>query len=370
MRRMEIIEFIKTALECSAYVAPLDFGLSRAELIEVAERVDFKRGEVLDSLTGAVETEYFGDDRLLPKKTGAWSNFHFRKEPDFRSIEAFEFVCADMKELARAEGVMNAKRDRQVLAERAVAAGISRQHAESALTILVHENHLVDDSGVIRFAPGREQYPLPKEQVRQSPDQSPIGRSLRSEQRLQIYQAVEDVITRRGDGRPSAAEPLTAFAEELAQLGYAPFRGWWRQTVSELKLTDPGLQPTTVAVLAAALVEGALTFVVRHARSTGLGVLGSKTFHDPSTRWKIDDLVASAAAGQKAAILNENARRRAEDLIRTRQRIHAGRMLVEYPQGVPDLDPEAARDAVATAELVVRCVLDWLNKHPVGAPVR
>lgn len=44
-------------------------------------------------------------------------------------------------------------------------------------------------------------------------------------------------------------------------------------------------------------------------------------------------------------------------------------MLVAFPLGVPDLDPEAARDAIAKPELVVRCVLDWFNKHPVGAPV-
>jgi len=47
--------------------------------------------------------------------------------------------------------------------------------------------------------------------------------------------------------------------------------------------------------------------------------------------------------------------------------IHAGRMLSDYPAGPPDLRPDEARDAKATAELVVRAVLEWLQKNP--APV-
>jgi hypothetical protein len=39
-------------------------------------------------------------------------------------------------------------------------------------------------------------------------------------------------------------------------------------------------------------------------------------------------------------------------------------MLSEYPGGVPDLRPDEARDAKATAEVVVRSVLDWLEKYP------
>lgn len=57
-------------------------------------------------------------------------------------------------------------------------------------------------------------------------------------------------------------------------------------------------------------------------------------------------------------------RSRADALIRTRQRIHAGRMLSDFPAGVPDLRPEEARDAKQTAELVVRSVLDWLERFP------
>ena len=62
------------------------------------------------------------------------------------------------------------------------------------------------------------------------------------------------------------------------------------------------------------------------------------------------------------------ARNRADALIRSRQRIHAGRMLSEHPSGVPDLRPDEARDSKTTAELVVRRILDWLEKFPPSPP--
>ena len=117
-------------------------------------------------------------------------------------------------------------------------------------------------------------------------------------------------------------------------------------------------------MLAAALVEGALTFVVKHARGRGLAVFRSPDFDKDPRAWKIDDLVTSAASGSEAAILDMQTKSRTETLIRTRQRIHAGRMLSDFPTGVPDIRPEEARDAKATAEQVVRRVLDWLQKFP------
>jgi hypothetical protein len=147
-------------------------------------------------------------------------------------------------------------------------------------------------------------------------------------------------------------------------LGYGHFQLWWRQMVAELRHADANLSPVSVSDLSAALVEGALTLVVKHARQLGLGVLGSKDFDEDPRRWKIDNLVASAAAGGKSAILDEPSRVRAVALVRTRQRIHAGRMVSEFPGGVPDLRPEEAREAAQTAESVVRRVLDWLERHP------
>jgi hypothetical protein len=81
-------------------------------------------------------------------------------------------------------------------------------------------------------------------------------------------------------------------------------------------------------------------------------------------RWKLDRLIASASGGGDTAILDEPTRSRAITLATARQRIHAGRMLSDYPNGVPDLQPEQAREGNATAEQVVRRVLNWLESNP------
>jgi hypothetical protein len=94
-----------------------------------------------------------------------------------------------------------------------------------------------------------------------------------------------------------------------------------------------------------------------------VGIFGSSTFEkEKPFQWKIDDLINGAAAGGTNAILGNSDRHRADSLAKARQRIHAGRMLLEFPQGVPDLRPEEAREAKAVADLVVRRILDWLEK--------
>jgi hypothetical protein len=64
--------------------------------------------------------------------------------------------------------------------------------------------------------------------------------------------------------------------------------------------------------------------------------------------------------------LDRQTKNLADGLILTRQRIHAGRMLSEFPRGMPDLRPEEAREARAVAERVVRQVLDWLDRYPAA----
>jgi hypothetical protein len=181
--------------------------------------------------------------------------------------------------------------------------------------------------------------------------------------REKAYPVVKDIIERRTDGRAPHAEPLDAFGERLESLGYRHFKLWWSQLVSQLRQSDPETVPVAVLVLAAALVEGALMFVAQRGRALNVGIFGSSTFEkEKPFQWKIDDLINGAAAGGTNAILDNSDRHRADSLAKARQRIHAGRMLVEFPQGVPDLRPEEAREAKAVAELVVRRILDWLEK--------
>jgi hypothetical protein len=361
LRRQEIIEFVKAALECSVYLSPSDFGLTFPEIIEIGSRIGLQEGELGDALQGAAGPMHWGDTKYRPAPNPLWSQFLFREEPEYRNVAAFDFVCTELQSLGRSLGMAHARIDHSVLLARAVERGLPRADVEAAIQVMLLGEHFEADGETIRFARGRENYPLASEQLRQS---SAGVQPAYVAARARAYPLVKDVISRRTDGRRTAAEPLDAFADHLERLGYKPFGLWWAQILSELRRSDTSTSPVSVAVLAAALVEGALTFVVRHARSLNKGVMGSKTFEGSARTWRIDDLVSSAASGQDSAILDPPTRQAAERLILTRQRIHAGRMLVDFPKGVPDLRPEEARDAKRTADAVVRRICDWLDRFP------
>lgn len=355
----KVIEFVTTALECSIYNSPTDPGLTYAELVECGARLGLQAGEIQDAIRFS-QADQVGA-KLLPRPNALIGYFLDREEPEYRDVKSFDFVRRELRDLARSVGGQGARLERSVLVERGAAHGLERTNVQAAITCMLLATQLVEDSGTVQLAPNQGQWPLASEQLvpqSHAPTQRPLKR--------RVNDAVRDVIARRTDGRPRHAEPLDAFAERLDQLGYAPFRMWWTQTLAELSKLDPILTPVSAAVTSAALVEGVLTFVVRHARSLKLGVFASKDFEREPRSWKIDDLVRSAAAGGPSAVLDEGTRHRADLLIKVRQRIHAGRMLCDFPQGVPDLRPEEARDAKATAELVVRKVLDWLDRFPVA----
>ncbi|MDR3489797.1 MAG: hypothetical protein P4M05_33525 [Bradyrhizobium sp.] len=358
-----IIDLLKAALECSVFINPADPGLSGTELLEVGKRAGYQDGETNDALRHA-GAGYFGSKlwNLSPTDLATWV-FYFPEEPDLRNFQAFDFVISELNDRVKADGAGRAQLSRTVMVERAVAKGIPRNDVEAAITYQVMAKTLSEKDGVLRFDRNTGVHGLPSQQLQvhgRQPHRKP--------HRARAFPIVQDLIARRTDGRPRFAEPLDAFADQLDRLQFGKFRLWWTQTVAELKRSDQQSSPLSTSVLAAALVEGALTFVVKHARSLNLEVFRSSDFERDPRTWKIDDLIKSAASGSGAAILDPQARARAETLCRTRQRIHAGRMLSEFPAGVPDLRPDEARDAKATADQVVRCVLDWLEKYPPNQP--
>jgi hypothetical protein len=290
-------------------------------------------------------------------------NFHTPQEPDYRNPQAFDFIFAQLRASARAYGARNARLERSVIVERAKADHLPGLDTEAAIAIMILAGVLQEQDSVLSFVHGRENYAAPSTQL----EHAPRIATQRHDARARAYPIVKDIIARRSDGRPKSAEPLDAFADELDKLGYGVFRLWWTQIVAEFRQASTQTSPVTATVLAATLVEGALAFVVKHAQALGLGVMGSKTFDESPSRWSIADLVSSASAGREAAILDGPLRQRADMLIRSRQRIHAGRMLSDFPDGPPDLRPEEARDAHTTAEQVVRRIIDWLQKYPPSA---
>jgi hypothetical protein len=258
-----------------------------------------------------------------------------------------DLVFDELNLRLRSEGEARAEIERSVLVERAVAKRIQRHNIEVVITWLVMAKQLVEKDNMLRFAHRGatvRQLPSATRGIHRHRDSKP--------HKARAYPLVKDVIARRVDGRPQHAEPLDAFAEELEKLGYRQFRMWWMQTVSELRQSNPSSTPVAVAVLAAALVEGALTFIVKHARANGQ--FQSRDYEREPRTWKIDDLVASAASGGPSGILDLQSKARAETLIRTRQRIHAGRMLSDYPAGPPTC--ALTRRATPRAERTRSCV--------------
>ena len=248
---LEIISFIKAALECSVFVAPLEPGLTYEELVEIGRRAGDQPGELGDALPHAT-TRRWGQKSLLPDAmTLASWQFITREDPEYRNIDAFDFVVAALISLAKAEGAALARLQRNVVVERAVAQLIPRHDIELAITYQVMANMLAEKDGVLSFPDGHVRG-FPSDQLRNQPayiTNKPL--------RARAYPIVKDIVERRSDGRPKHAEPLDAFADELDKLSYGSFRLWWRQAVAELRQADPNAAPVSTCVLAAALVEGA-----------------------------------------------------------------------------------------------------------------
>jgi hypothetical protein len=255
------------ALECSLVLAPREPGLTSQELLEVGRRCGLKDGEMNDVLQHA--TNYAaGTRRLLPDK-GTLEVFLFREEPELRNFDALDFVLSEMNDQIAEAGGRAARLDRDVLAERGAAHGLGRGDVDAAIALLVWADIWVEKDGVLSSRYGNAYKPLPTEQRNQPGAPRQVYQRA---SRAQAYPIVQDVIARRTEGRLAHAEPLDAFAEQLDSLGYSKYRLWWTQTVRELRQLQPETASVATCVHAAALVEGRLTFVVRHAREQGLAV--------------------------------------------------------------------------------------------------
>jgi hypothetical protein len=364
-RMSDIDNFIVSALEASIFVAPRDHGLTSEELVEVGQRLNFRPGELNDAIVRA-RNEGGWAPRLRiqrPSPMRLSADFNMPQKPDFRDIKAFEFVRTELVELAREVGAAGARLSRDILVERGAARGLDRQALEVAITVTVLDGILEEKDGLVGHPPGRLQWVLPTAQLGSSRREQAFDRPWLAKS----LPLVQDVIARRTDGRPAAANPLDAFEGVLAKLEQDRFRAWWVQKRGELRLLEPARQPVAVIVLGAALVEAALSFVVPRAQAAGL----MKSIDRSKPRlWRFPDLVKGAKSSDPAvrAILDERSAQRCLELNDARQRIHAGFLIDTVPNGpIPDLKPEQARDAVQTVDLLVRKVIEWLDSSS-GAP--
>ncbi len=360
MDQREIILSVETALECSVYHAPYSMGLTFDELVEIGDRLSIRKGELSDAIMRQGLNRNSKNRYELGPILGHKLMISGVLNPDFRPLDEMEFIHNQLKELARDVGVDNARIARDVLVVRAAKEGMSQNRMDVAIVIGTLCNRLSEEGGNVSFVKSAAVGMSPKEMERQHG----IGSRGAIPIRKKVNDLVADVISRRTDGRPKSVDVQIEFANQLEMLGYKPFRLWWMQILAEMRSTNDNSSSVAVTVLAASLMEGALTFVVRHARSLNLGLFASDTWDRPPNTWRIEDLVKSASGSGPHAILDQGSKVRAEALIRSRQRIHAGRMLVDHPTGVPDVRPEEAREARSILEAVLRKILDWIEQHP------
>jgi hypothetical protein len=284
------------------------------------------------------------------------ADFNHEFDGDYRDIKAFEFVRTELLELARELGEAAAKLNRDVLVERGVAKGLDRRQLELAITVTTRDGIFEEKDGMVGHGRGKINWVLPSVQAKSKTPWKP-----RSSWLNKVVPIVDDVISRRTDSRQATTNPLDAFENKLSDLGCERFRAWWVQKRHEIKTLDPRLQPVAATVLAAALAEAALAFIVPLAKKQGLMKLLDAS--KPRT-WKFADMVkgARSSAADIQGVLDERTAQRCLDLNDTRQRIHAGFLIDTVASGpIPDLRPEEARDANQTVELLVRKVLDWLE---------
>jgi hypothetical protein len=357
----EINRFIEEAIECSIYVSPRDIGLTPSEILEAAKQVGFRSGETEDALAPRLAGR-FTSEKCIPAEHqflfGSMSaDFNTLYDPDFRDFEAFAFVRREMLELAKEVRAVNAVLPRDTLVERGVAKGLDRHALDIATTITVLAGAFKERDGMI--SPANTMYALPTQQISSGRQRVRTPRPTL----LKTHTIVRDIVERRTDGRPKASDPLDAFELCLSTIGHERFRAWWIQQRAELRLAGPS-QPTTQLVLAASLAEAALAFVVPRVHKNGL--MTCLELAKPRT-WRFDDLIKGAKSSNPTLdpILDDPTAVRALQLNGTRQRIHAGYLIDQVPNGpVPDLRPEQAKDGIQTAELLIRKVVDWLSRHP------
>jgi hypothetical protein len=234
MHLQKVTKFIAEALECSVFASPREPGLTYDEILEIGAQAGFREGEIGDAFAKmGLHSMGRGSKLLGPdfQTRVTWKVF-LPETPEYRDLDAFDFIYAEFGELGRTLGQAKAQMDRNTLVSRAISRRISESGIEAAITILTLAEYMTEKDGVLRFAaPVYGNGPLPSEQMKSH-------RAMSRATRSQVMPIVKDVILRRTDGRPQRAEPFDAFAEKLSSLDLAGFRLWWVQIVSELRRSE------------------------------------------------------------------------------------------------------------------------------------
>jgi hypothetical protein len=93
--------------------------------------------------------------------------FYMREEPEYRDLDAFDFVYTEFGELARNLGQVRARIEHDTLVSRAVSRGIEEIGIETTITILIYAEYMEEKDGALHFKmPVYANGPLPSAQMR------------------------------------------------------------------------------------------------------------------------------------------------------------------------------------------------------------
>lgn len=106
MRTQEIVSVVQAALECSIYRAPTEPGLTWDEIIQCVRHLGYDDGEIADALRTLSQQRE--GKRYMPTYHQVMGFFYESTEPDFRNLDAIDFIFRQMRDIARKEGIARA----------------------------------------------------------------------------------------------------------------------------------------------------------------------------------------------------------------------------------------------------------------------
>jgi hypothetical protein len=357
----EVIGAIQAALEASIFQSPRNPGLTLDEIQEVLKRLDFKEGEIKDTIAdlwrlGRIEQISDGKYRLDPNLMLLPMMWGISVENYPAKPEALDFPIVYLRGLQREVGRGNAKISRSDLVAAGSAQGNDPLDMEIAVTLLEYSRILQINSEIVELAPGTENRPLYSQILKNT------GSPRRHPTFERVLPFVSDTIRRREDGRLPSAEPLVSFDSVLEKIGHKNFGVWWHSLWGELNTINPLSHPKSYLLLSAGVCEAMLALVVALAREKGLSM--AKKLDDDPKNWKLINLIEAASSGPRP-IVADPLRAGLLSLNLSRQHIHAGAVLSQYRERgvVPDVKQEDARFAKEYTDRLGRRILEWLQEN-------
>lgn len=339
---------IALALIAGLIVRPLDPGLTRKELLDVAVQSGLAPSlfaEVYEDLI----REQRPDDDVLKLQSFNLTVLYVRGDnsyPDLFPMEVVRRVGQSITALQKKHGV----RTPQTLDTLLAVCSDERSEVELAVGFLLVLGNLKEvDGGLVRY----------------SDDEPDYGRARAGHpaaaQLNEMVGRVRAVLAASRGSVVAETPPITRFGLFLKKQGLVPFASWWTVTSRELAALSEQY-PTATTVLAGSLLEGALTAISDIAR-TG-GHWRQKFLHEKGPeRWTLRELVEQAA---ESRIFDPADKLMADSVAELRNRIHAGRFHSngKGPFTPRCVEPQESHLAKQQLDHLLRKILDW---QPIAA---